>query len=156
MAEQSRGDQRKIIERAQKQGELDDLYWYVSFDLPLKFGSLLKPKTSAGAKHRGGVPVISTGPDPEASAAEIELLRWHFEDNNRGRGLIFHAALTTKELLDSICPGWYIWGEANTSIDNICPDCGQVHTTEYHEPWACCGWSQTVRVNEYIISNSDE
>ena len=63
MAEQSRGDQRKIIERAQKQGELDNLYWYVSFDLPLKFGSLLKPKTSAGAKHRGGVPVIPTGPD---------------------------------------------------------------------------------------------
>jgi len=155
MAEQSRSDQKKIIERAKAKGELGDLYWYVSFDLPLKFGSLTKPKVSAGAKHRDGVPAIPAGPDPAASEAEIDLLRWQFEDSNRGRGLIFHAALTTKELLDSISPGWYIWGEERTSIDNICPDCGQIHTTEHHELWACCGWSQTVRVNEYTISNTN-
>lgn len=156
MAEQSRSDQKKIIARAKAQGELDDLFWYVSFDLPLRFGTLTKPKVSAGAKYKGEVPVIPAGPDTAASEAEIDLLRWLFEDGNRGEGLAFHAALTTRALLDSICPGWYVWGNEKTSIDITCPDCGQTQTTEHHETWACCGWSLIMRASdEYIISNTN-
>ena len=145
LASQSRSTQRQIIDTARKDGTLDNLYWYVCLDLPLKYGSIANP-ISSGAKWRGGVPVIRVAPDPAASEAEIELLRWLFEDGNRGQGIRFYYALTTKSLLDAICPGWYVWGEANTSIDNICPTCARIHTTEHYEPWACCGWSQVVTI----------
>lgn len=104
MSHQSRSTQRQIIDTARKDGTLDNLYWYVCLDLPLKYGSIANP-ISSGAKWRGGVPVIRVAPDPAASEAEIELLRWLFEDGNRGQGIRFYYALTTKSLLDAICRG---------------------------------------------------
>lgn len=148
MSKQSRTVQRQIIEDARKDGTFNQLYWYVSYDMPLRVNKSTAEQLTAAAKHRGGVPVIRVAPDPAASEAEVDLLRWQFEDANRGRGLSFHYTLTRPDLLDKFTPGWYVWGEENTSIDNICPECGQIHATEHHELWACCGWSQVLRVEE--------
>lgn len=143
MPTQSRTRQRQIIASATKDNALDTLYWFVEMDLPLRYGG-----KSAAASCFGGVPVIQLGTCPDASEAEAELLRWHFEDNNLGRGISFHLALTTLDVLQKTGATWYLWGYERTGVDNICPECGQIHVTEYHETWGCCGWSQIVRLNQ--------
>ncbi len=139
MPTQSRTRQKEILSEATKVGDLGKLYWFVEMDLPVKFGG-----GSAAASWRGGVPVIPVLPCVETSQAEAELLRWQFEDGNRGKGWSFHVSLTAIDILDKLAAGWYLWGHERTSIDNVCEYCGRVYATEHHEPWACCGWSLVV------------
>lgn len=113
--------------------------------LPIRYGG-----GHAAAKYRDGVPVVPVAPDPASSQEIAELLRWQFEDSNRGRGITFSLALTSKEVLVKGYD-WYVFGEERTepdTIDNICPECGQVHVTTYDQSWACCGWSQLITAKE--------
>lgn len=112
--------------------------------LPIRYGG-----GHAAATYKKGVPVVPVGHDPATSSEIAELLRWQFEDSNRGRGITFSLSLTSKDAISKTGASCYVWGEEYTeqdTIDNICPECGQVHVTTYDQLWSCCGWSQARRV----------
>lgn len=139
MPTQSKRDKQHILQRAQADGSLDSLYWFVEVDLPLRLGG-----KSSAVKINGAVPVVPVAPCAESSEAEAELLRWLCENEKRGSGYVFNTSLTLKSVLDDGFT-WYEWGDRHQSIDNICPECGQIHTTTYEGLWSCCGWSQAIK-----------
>lgn len=143
MGSQSRTFQKEVLRKATKDGSLHELFWMVEMFLPIRYGG-----GHAAAKYKDGVPVVPVGDDPASSAEIAELLRWQFEDSNRGRGVTFSLALTSSEAMRKTGAACYVWGEERTepdTIDNICPECGQVRTTLYDQLWGCCGWSQVLR-----------
>lgn len=148
MASQSKTFHKEVIRDAMRDGSLHTLYWFIEMTLPIKYGG-----TKSAATYRNGVPVIPVAPDVAGSHEAAELLRWQFEDSNRGRGISFNVALTSTQAL-KVVNNWYEWGDRNEpdTLDNICPECGQVHVTTYDQSWACCGWSQLVVAKETSVN----
>lgn len=143
MPSQSKKQQQAIIAAAAKDGSLDTLYWFIEADVPLRFGTMGKP---VAVKVNGTVPVIPVAPCAKDSEADAEMLRWLCEMNQRGNGYRFSVALTAADILEAY--DWREWGAEN-QIDNICPECGQVHQTSYEGLWHCCGWSQALKRGDY-------
>lgn len=150
MPSQSKKQQQGIIAAATKDGSLDTLYWFIEADTPLRAGMLGRP---VAVKVNGKVPVIPVVPCAQDSEADADLLRWLCEQNQRGNGYRFSIALTAADILESY--NWAVWGEENV-IDNICPECGQVHQTNYEELWHCCGWSQALKRSQLIAATDDD
>lgn len=141
MPSQTPAQQQSIIKHATKDGSLDSLYWFIEVDY--RVGFQIK---SAGTKINGLIQVIPVSPCAETSAAEAELLRTLCERAQAGTGKKFSIALTDRETLQARPDmDWCEWGDKHQSIDNICPECGAVHTTGYEGLWSCCGWSQAVK-----------
>jgi hypothetical protein len=126
MPTQTSYQQRDILAAAQRQGELAQLYWYVEVEFP-------KHMIPAGIRRRqpaqwphGCIPVLPVGDDAEESRTWAELLAELFNWDNRGRGITFAPALTSRDLLNDL--SWYEYGGAlpPLEVDHICPTCGQV------------------------------
>lgn len=124
MQRQTRTWQKKIIDEAIRQGELDRLYWFVEMTLPRSMGG----GTAAATYPVRCVPVVPVGP----GAANVEeqrhwahLLLELFKESNRGRGILFELALTDCDLLQQL--RWYVYGEMPPPApDAICEWCGEV------------------------------
>ncbi len=117
--------QQDVLQAAERDGSLGDLYWYVEAEFPKR---LLPP----GIKRRqpaqwpmGCIPVLPAGPDVEEQKAWVELLAGLFESGNSGRGIAFKPTLTTVALLEGL--HWYQYGELpEYEVDHVCQKCGQV------------------------------
>ena len=119
--------QQDILNTARRTGELSQLYWYVEVEFP-------KRMIPAGIRRRqpaqwphGCIPVLPVGADAEESRVWAEMLAGLFEWDNRGRGIVFAPALTSRDLLDNL--QWYEYGETlpPVEVDHVCSTCGQVH-----------------------------
>lgn len=119
--------QRDVLQAAQARNDLAALLWFVEAEYPRRM-------VPAGVKRRqpamwplGFIPCIPAGPDVEEQRHWAELLAGLFEAGNCGRGIVFKATLTTRELMEGL--HWYEWGEpVGWTVDYICPTCGQVQT----------------------------
>ena len=127
MPTQTSYQQREILAAAQRQGELCQLYWYVEVEFPKKMiPAGIRRRQPAQWPH-GCIPVLPVGDDAEESRTWAELLAGLFEWDNRGRGIVFVPALTSRDLLDGLA--WYEYGGdlPPLEVDHICRTCGQVH-----------------------------
>lgn len=121
MEKQTRTWQKKIIDGAIRQGELDRLYWFVEMTLPRSMGG----GTAAATYPVRCVPVVPVGPDVEEQRHWAHLLRELFKESNQGRGILFEVALTDCDLLNAF--RWYVYGETPPPApDAICDWCGEV------------------------------
>ena len=127
MPTQTSYQQREILAAAQRQGELTQLYWYVEVEFPKKLiPAGIRRRQPAQWPH-GCIPVLPVGDDAEESRTWAELLAELFNWDNRGRGITFAPALTSRDLLNDL--SWYEYGGAlpPVEIDHVCGTCGQVH-----------------------------
>ena len=129
--------QQDILNTARRTGELSQLYWYVEVEFP-------KRMIPAGIRRRqpaqwphGCIPVLPVGDDAEESRTWAEMLAGLFEWDNRGRGIVFAPALTSRDLLDNL--QWYEYGETlpPVEVDHVCSTCGQVHRGLLGHPPRC-------------------
>lgn len=137
MGSQSRSFQRRVVEAAQAQGLLGDLFWYV--EIEIGYGRYA-PACWPGV----WVPVLPVGEDWEASSHVADVLAQIFAWHNAGRGLVFRAALTNGEALAESGATWYVWGEEGPPIDRVCGVCGAV-TVVVAGGWAVCECGGSVR-----------
>lgn len=129
--------QQDIIRGAQQSNTLGDLYWYVEAEFPKKMlPAGIRRRQPAQWPH-GCIPVIPATPDPDASRTWAELLAELFNWDNRGRGITFAPALTSRDLLNDL--SWYEYGGAlpPLEVDHVCPTCGQVTRGVVGKPPRC-------------------
>lgn len=137
MPTQTSYQQRAILEAAKSQGELTQLYWYVEVEFPKKMiPAGIRRRQPAQWPH-GCIPVLPVGDDAEESRTWAELLAGLFEWDNRGRGITFAPALTSRDLLNDL--SWYEYGGAlpPLEVDHVCPTCGQVTRGVVGKPPRC-------------------
>ena len=137
MATQTSYFQQDIIREARQSSTLGDLYWYVEAEFPKRMiPSGIRRRQPAQWPH-GCIPVIPAAPDPDTSRTWAELLAELFNWDNRGRGITFAPALTSRNLLDGVA--WYEYGGAlpDLMVDHICGTCGQVIRAKVGERPRC-------------------
>ena len=137
MPTQTSYQQRDILDAAKRLGDYDKLCWYIEVEFP-------KRMIPAGIRRRqpaqwphGCIPVLPVGDDAEESRTWAEMLAGLFEWDNRGRGIVFAPALTSRDLLDNL--QWYEYGETlpPVEVDHVCSTCGQVHRGPLGKPPRC-------------------
>ena len=137
MPTQTSYQQRDILDAAKRVGDYDKLFWYVEAEFP-------KRMIPAGIRRRqpaqwphGCIPVLPVGDDAEESRTWAEMLAGLFEWDNRGRGIVFAPALTSRELLTDLA--WYEYGGElpPIEVDHICSTCGQIHRGLVGKPPRC-------------------
>lgn len=137
MPTQTSYQQRDILAAAQRQGELTQLYWYVEVEFPKRLiPAGIRRRQPAQWPH-GCIPVLPVGDDAEESRTWAELLAELFTWDNRGRGIVFVPALTSRDLLNDL--SWYEYGGAlpPVEVDHVCGTCGQVHRGQVGKPTRC-------------------
>ena len=137
MPTQTSYQQRDILNAAKQLGDYDKLCWYIEAEFP-------KRMIPAGIRRRqpaqwphGCIPVLPVGDDAEESRTWTEMLAGLFEWDNRGRGIVFAPALTSRDLLTDLT--WYEYGEElpPIEVDHICGTCGQIHRGPLGKPPRC-------------------
>ena len=137
MPTQTSYQQRDILDAARALGDYDKLFWYVEVEFPKK---MLPPgirRRQPAQWPHGCIPVLPVGDDAEESRTWAEMLAGLFEWDNRGRGIVFAPALTSRELLTDLA--WYEYGGElpPIEVDHICSTCGQVHRGLVGKPPRC-------------------
>jgi len=137
MPTQTSYQQRDILDAARALGDYDKLFWYVEVEFPKK---MLPPgirRRQPAQWPHGCIPVLPVGDDAEESRTWAEMLAGLFEWDNRGRGIVFAPALTSRELLTDLA--WYEYGGElpPIEVDHICSTCGQIHRGLVGKPPRC-------------------
>ena len=129
---------RKIVDAADKMGELNELLYFIEMEVPRNL--LTSPDAShvAATYPAGWIPVVPLAPDPRAAEHYAHLLCALMESSNQGRGIVFRVELTSRDVLDGYGLDWYIWGETiPVQVDAICDECGGVHRVTPGQPPVC-------------------
>lgn len=137
MPTQTSYQQRDILDAAKRLGDYGKLFWYVEVEFPKKMlPAGIRRRQPAQWPH-GCIPVLPVGDDAEESRTWAEMLAGLFEWDNRGRGIVFAPALTSRDLLDNLA--WYVYGDPlpPVEIDHVCATCGQVHRGLLGQPPRC-------------------
>lgn len=133
MPSQSRSFQRDVIAAARDQGILDTLFWYAEIEISSVTGIKYYPASWPGK----WIPILRIGDDYQVSQIMTEILGEIFAAANRDKRMKFAPALTTMEAIEETGALWYVWGEAGPLIDQICPNCAQIHQL-IPGGWAVC------------------
>jgi hypothetical protein len=90
----------------------------------------------SGAVPHAAQSVLPVGDDADVSRMG-EMLAEMFTWDNRGRGIVFAPALTSRDLLNNLA--WYEYGDPlpPVEIDHVCGTCGQVHRAPLGQPPRC-------------------
>jgi hypothetical protein len=129
--------QQDIIRGAQQSNTLGDLYWYVEAEFPRNMLHVGIKRRQPARYPYGCIPVLPVGDDADVSRTWAEMLAEMFTWDNRGRGIVFAPALTSRDLLNDL--SWYEYGDAlpPVEIDHVCSTCGQVHRGLVGQPPRC-------------------
>lgn len=137
MPTQTSYQQREILEGAKQAGDLANLLWYIEAEFPKKMlPAGIRRRQPAQWPH-GCIPVLAVGDDADISRTWAEMLAEMFNWDNRGRGIVFAPALTSRDLLDNLT--WYEYGEPlpPVEVDHVCATCGQIHRGLIGQPPRC-------------------
>lgn len=107
----NRTQQRKILDAAQRDGTLHELYWY-----PVATNQRGEPPVAVG--NPPTIPVVPVGPDPETTRHWGHILVSLLESP----GITFGLELSTAKLLDQCGTPWFVWG----LHDHVCPGCAAI------------------------------
>lgn len=113
---QTRTFQKRIVEQAQRDGTLGDLFWYVVANR--------KGTASAVAAPNDLVPIIWIAPDPVESRHYAEMMLEIIRSYNRVLDLTLEIGV--KSALHVV--KWYEFG-AIADWDHICPACGGINNS---------------------------
>lgn len=111
---QTKKFQKRIVERAQAEGTLDNLFWYVVMSKGGYAYAVSAPK--------GMVPIVPMGSDPEESRHYADILCELFRTNNRGQDIAVEVGIRSE--LTQV--QWYEFGEM-AEWDYVCPGCGAIN-----------------------------
>ncbi len=137
MPTQTAYQQHDILAAAKQLGDYDKLFWYVEVEFPKKMIPAGVRRRQPAQWPHGCIPVLPVGDDAEVSRAWAEMLAELFSWDNRGRGIVFAPALTSRDLLEQL-PWCEYGGELPpVEVDHVCGTCGQVHRGQVGKPPRC-------------------